>query len=132
MRHPFISELVQEFQFTSVFHLAALLSSAAAKDPARAHKVNVNGSVFLLEQLRSLEHGKAVKFLFPSSIAVYGMRGQKDVAGKVAEPDFLEPISLYGMNKLYIEGYGRLLTRLSTPELGIDFRSIRFPGLLSR
>jgi nucleoside-diphosphate-sugar epimerase len=64
-----------EFEISAVFHLAALLSTRAEFVPESAHEINIQGTLNLLhlsvEEARALGH--PVKFLFPSSIAVYGL-----------------------------------------------------------
>ena len=71
-----IDQLNGEYEFTTIYHLAALLSTRAEFSPRSAHDVNVGGTLNLLnlamEQGRS--QGKPVKFFFPSSIAVYGLK----------------------------------------------------------
>ncbi len=136
-----LDRLRSEFEISVVFHLAALLSTRAEFIPETAHEVNVEGTLGLLrlavEEARS--HGRPVKFLFPSSIAVYGLPdlGTKRDAGKVAEDEWLLPVTMYGCNKLYCEHLGRYFARhyrqlapQSEPS-GVDFRAIRFPGLIS-
>jgi nucleoside-diphosphate-sugar epimerase len=130
-----------EFEISTVFHLAALLSTRAEFVPETAHEVNVEGTLNLLrlalEEARS--RGRPVKFLFPSSIAVYGLPGAsaKRAAGKVDERQWLEPVTMYGCNKLYGEHLGRYFARhyrqLAAPgePSGVDFRALRFPGLVS-
>ena len=72
-----------------------------------------------------------VRFLFPSSIAVYGLPDAetKREAGSLKEWMWNTPTSIYGCNKLYCELVGNYLTRRA--EDGFDFRAIRFPGLIS-
>jgi nucleoside-diphosphate-sugar epimerase len=78
-------------------------------------------------------------FLFPSSIAAYGMPSLevKNTVGKVKEEQFNNPTTIYGCNKLYCELLGRYYARhykqLAAEHLAgkVDFRSIRFPGLIS-
>lgn len=136
-----LDRLMSEFEISVVFHLAALLSTRAEFVPETAHEVNVQGTLNLLrltvEEARSL--GRPVKFLFPSSIAVYGLPtlAAKRMTGKVAEDQWLMPITMYGCNKLYCEHLGRYfarhyrqLARGDAPS-GVDFRAIRFPGLIS-
>jgi nucleoside-diphosphate-sugar epimerase len=135
-----LERLRSEFEIPIVFHLAALLSARAEFVPETAHEVNVQGTLNLLhlavDEARSLGH--PVKFLFPSSIAVYGFAdlAAKRVAGRVAEEAGLQPITMYGCNKLYCEHLGRYFAhhyrQLAAGEpSGVDFRAIRFPGLLS-
>jgi threonine 3-dehydrogenase len=135
-----LERLRSEFEITVVFHLAALLSTRAEFVPETAHEVNVQGTLNLLrlavDEARSLGH--PVKFVFPSSIAVYGLPDldTKRAAGRVPEPAWLAPITMYGCNKLYCEHLGRYFAhhyrQLAAGEpSGVDFRGIRFPGLIS-
>ncbi|MGF1510084.1 MAG: NAD-dependent epimerase/dehydratase family protein [Myxococcota bacterium] len=136
-----LDRLVSEFEIHTIFHLAALLSTRSEFTPETAHEVNVKGTLNLLKLAveQSRWHGTPVKFLFPSSIAVYGIPDleTKTVVGKVRESDFNAPMTMYGCNKLYCEHLGRYYSdhyrQLSAePEMaGVDFRSIRFPGLIS-
>jgi nucleoside-diphosphate-sugar epimerase len=129
-----------EFEISAVFHLAALLSTRAEFVPESAHEVNVQGTLNLLqlavEEARALGH--PLKFLFPSSIAVYGLPdiATKRAAGKVAEDVWLAPITIYGCTKLHCEHLGRYFARhyrqlAAAGPSGVDFRAIRLPGLLS-
>ncbi len=136
-----LDRLRSEFEISVVFHLAALLSTRAEFIPETAHEVNVQGTLGLLrlalEEARSL--GQPVKFLFPSSMAVYGLPdlAAKRAAGRVAEDRWLDPITMYGCNKLYCEHLGRYFARhyrqlaAQGGPGGVDFRAIRFPGLIS-
>ncbi len=136
-----LDRLMSEFEISAVFHLAALLSTRAEFVPETAHQVNVEGTLNLLrlavEEARSL--GRPVKFLFPSSIAAYGLPTleAKREAGRLTEDRWLAPITMYGCNKLYCEHLGRYFTRhyrqlaLTDEPRGVDFRAIRFPGLIS-
>jgi len=130
---PALQMLVRRHPPTLVFHLAALLSAHAERDPDLAHHVNVDGTMGLLKLLWRLDPG-CVKFLFPSSIAVYGLPDvkTKDDQGAVKEWQWTTPRGMYGCNKLYCELIGAYLTRRD-PRFGdgLDFRAIRFPGLIS-
>jgi threonine 3-dehydrogenase len=120
-----------------VFHLAAVLSTKAEKDPDLAYDVNTNGTVALFRRVRNEARlrGESVRLFFPSSIAVYGLPDAraKEVAGAVREGDFNFPAGMYGINKLFCEMLGTYFTgrALRGKEPGIDFRAIRFPGLVS-
>jgi nucleoside-diphosphate-sugar epimerase len=103
--------------------------------------VNVRGTLNLLKLAveQSRWHGRRVKFLFPSSIAVYGVPSLADKAeaGSVTEHRWELPTTMYGCNKLYCEHLGRYYARhyrqlaVEGEKHGVDFRSIRFPGLIS-
>ncbi len=129
------------FDVRAVFHLAALLSTASEKNPERAQSVNVDGTLRALSfaMTRSAARGAKVGFLFPSSIAAYGVGSlaEKRAAGKVREDQCNAPTTMYGVNKSYGEQLGRYYARhyrqlAAEPNPpGVDFRSIRFPGIIS-
>lgn len=124
-----ISSLLHDQHFDHIFHLAALLSAAAASKPEIAHQVNIEGSRYLLDAVRqsSQRHAKPTRVLFPSSIAVYGMT-KENRETPVKESFQSVPTTLYGKQKAEIEEYG---TRTFAGSQFCDFRSIRFPGLIS-
>jgi len=130
-----LADILRRHRPEQVFHLAAVLSTRAEQDPALAHEVNVNGTVGLMElcadQLTGASHPP--RFLYPSSIAVYGMpdSGTKSTAGAVKESEWNVPTGMYGCNKLYCELLGQYFSRSERAERRLDFRSIRFPGLIS-
>ena len=130
-----------KYEISEIYHLAAVLSTRAEFSPHTAHDVNVGGTINLLriavEQAAS--QGSTVKFFFPSSIAVYGLLTveEKDRTGAINENQFCRPQTIYGCNKLYCEHLGRYYANyyrrlFAANERGkIDFRAIRFPGLIS-
>lgn len=135
-----LERVLSEFEVDLVFHLAALLSTRGEFTPVTAHQVNVEGMLNLLDFARAerQSHGRPVRFLYPSSIAAYGMPDldTKARAGRVKEDDFNTPTTMYGCNKLYAEHLGRYFGRhykqlSAEPEAKIDFRCVRFPGLIS-
>jgi threonine 3-dehydrogenase len=130
-----------EFEVDLIFHLAALLSTRSEFSPVMAHEVNVEGTLNLLEfaQHEAESHGRPVTFLYPSSIAAYGLPSldAKTKAGRVKEHEWTHPTTMYGCNKLYCEQLGEYYARhykqLSADSLAgrVDFRAVRFPGLIS-
>jgi len=75
MDEALLARLVSEYEISTIFHLAALLSTRAEFTPELAHKVNVEGTMGLLKLAseQSQWRGEPVLFIFPSSIAAYGM-----------------------------------------------------------
>lgn len=136
-----LERVLSEFEVETVFHLAALLSTRSEFTPVTAHQVNVEGTLNLLEfaQREAESHGRPVTFLYPSSIAAYGLPdlATKQRAGKVKEDQYNTPSTMYGANKLYCEQLGRYYAKFykqlaAEPQSGrVDFRSVRFPGLIS-
>ena len=136
-----LGRLVSEFEIRTIYHLASILSTKAEYNPETAHRVNVEGTLNLLRLAveQSSWQGRPVKFIYPSSIAAYGLPtlAAKEKAGKVKEADWCNPITMYGCNKLYCEHLGRYYTshyrQLAADCLKttVDFRCLRFPGLIS-
>ncbi len=136
-----LDRILAEFDIDHVYHLAAYLSTRSEFTPVTAHQVNVEGTMNLLEfaQKQAESHGRPVVFLYPSSIAAFGMPDleTKAKAGKVREEQFNQPTTMYGCNKLYCEQLGRYYARhykqlAAEPMAGkVDFRGVRFPGLIS-
>jgi threonine 3-dehydrogenase len=135
-------KIFYDYDFDVIFHLAASLSSKAEVATEEAHRINVEGTMQLLMMAayRSEKYKKEVKFLFPSSIAAYGMGGieSKKAAGRVKEDEYNTPQTMYGCNKLYCEKLGMYYSRYNgqrhldvNPPVMLDFRAIRFPGLVS-
>ncbi len=136
-----LDRLLAEFEVDLIFHLAALLSTRSEFTPMTAHHVNVEGTLNLLEfaQRQGESHGRHVVFIYPSSVAAYGMSSleAKASAGRVREDHFLNPTTMYGCNKLYCEQLGGYYARhykqlaADAASRRVDFRSVRFPGLIS-
>ncbi len=136
-----VVQSLDQYDIDEVYHLAALLSTSAEKNPELAHRVNVNGTMQLLMAARriALRRSTVVKFLFPSTIAVYGIPSveAKQAAGAVSEHQFLTPTTMYGVNKVYCEQLGGYMSDhfgQLTEDAGtktVDFRAVRFPGLIS-
>jgi nucleoside-diphosphate-sugar epimerase len=136
-----LSRLVTEFAIPLVYHLAAVLSTRAEFNPEGAHRINVEGTLALLKLAaeQGVWLGRPVTFVFPSSIAAYGVPdlATKARVGAVKEHEWNVPTTMYGCNKLYGEHLGRYYGRhyrqlaAATGEPHVDFRSLRFPGLIS-
>ncbi len=137
-----LGRLVVEHEIATIYHLASILSTKAEYNPETAHRINVEGTLNLLRLAveQSQWQGTPVKFIYPSSIAAYGIPNMKEkaTAGAVKEWEWNYPITMYGCNKLYCEHLGRYYTshyRQLAADCGgqetVDFRAIRFPGLIS-
>jgi nucleoside-diphosphate-sugar epimerase len=136
-----LERVLSEFEVDLIFHLAALLSTRSEFTPVTAHQVNVEGTLALLEfaQHEAESHGRPVIFMYPSSIAAYGIPDleTKVRSGKVKEDEWTHPTTMYGCNKLYCEllgtYYARHYKQLAADVASgrVDFRCVRFPGLIS-
>ncbi len=136
-----LERILSEYEVERIYHLAAILSTRTEFTPVTGHQVNVEGTLKLLDfaQAQGESHGRAVVFLYPSSIAAYGLPDleTKAAAGAVKEHAWNHPTTMYGCNKLYCEHLGRYYDhhykQLAAETLSgkVDFRAIRFPGLIS-
>ena len=135
-----LARLVSEYEIGIIYHLAALLSTRAEFTPEAAHKVNVEGTLGLLKLAseQSQWRGEPVIFIFPSSIAAYGVPDLEIKAQfpHVREWEWNYPRTMYGCNKLYCEMlgiyYSQYYQQLAADRpVMLDFRAVRFPGLIS-
>lgn len=135
-----LDRLVSEYEIDTIFHLAALLSTRAEFTPDAAHRVNVEGTLQLLELANQQSRWRAepVKFIFPSSIAAYGLPDERTKIkyARVREWEYNYPKTMYGGNKLYCEFLGEYYSKnfmqlAAKQSTLLDFRSVRFPGLIS-
>jgi nucleoside-diphosphate-sugar epimerase len=110
LRNVFESERVD-----GIVHLAAILPTAAQRDPMLATRVNIQGSLNLIEMAR---HFGVQRFVFGSSLSVYGTCAADRV---VSESDRAEPEDLYGAAKLYVERLGEAYRH----SCAIEFVSLR-------
>lgn len=136
-----LGRLVAEYEVRTIYHLASILSTKAEYNPETAHRVNVEGTLNLLRMAveQSQWQGRPVKFLYPSSIAAYGLPDlqTKMRVGRVKENEWLQPTTMYGCNKLYCEHLGRYYAiyyrqlAADRSKNTLEFRCLRFPGLIS-
>jgi threonine 3-dehydrogenase len=136
-----LEQIAEQYQIETIYHLASILSTQAERSPETAHRVNVEGTLNLLRFAAKESHRASgpIRFLYPSSIAAYGLPDliTKMRVGRINEYEWCLPTTMYGCNKLYCELIGRYYScyykRLDndTVRPQIDFRALRFPGLIS-
>ena len=114
-----MEKMIQEEGIGTVFHLAAILSATGEKDPELCQRVNVGGTVCVLEAARDFD----LKVFAPSSIAVFGP-DSPDIA---LQSSPLNPTTMYGKTKVT----GEILGLNYWKQYGVDVRGLRFPGLIS-
>lgn len=112
---------VVRFKITQVYNLAAVLSGNAEKIPQQAWEINMRALMNTLELARDSD---AKKLFWPSSIAVFGPTTPRHNTPQLT---VMEPNTVYGISKLAGERWGEYYNR----RYGVDFRSLRYPGLIS-
>ncbi|NPD88992.1 MAG: NAD-dependent epimerase/dehydratase family protein [Asgard group archaeon] len=116
-----LRSLLVEYDVDILIHNASVLSATGEKNPQLAHSINFEGFYNALEASRELN----LEQLFaPSSIAAFG-----PTTPLVDTPNttIMEPTSIYGISKVYTELMGNYYNK----KYGMDFRSLRYPGVLS-
>ena len=129
-----LDEIANDYIIEEIYHLAAILSTKAEKNPELAEKVNISGTInmFNFALYQNFKHNILTKFFFPSSIAVYQVNQNDDSSLFVQEQMLCNPKTIYGQHKLFCENLGTSYDQNGNElNLKIDFRCIRFPGIIS-
>lgn len=116
-----IKEVIAKHNIKTVYHLAALLSGTAEKNPMFGWKLNMDTLLTFLE----LAKDKVIdKIFWPSSIGVFGPDTPKD---NTPQNTIQTPSTVYGISKLS----GEYWCKWYQQNHDVDVRSVRFPGLIS-
>ena len=116
-----LEEILKTYQITEIYHLAAILSGNAEKNPKWAWDLNMNSLFNVLDVSRARG---ITKIFWPSSMGAFGPTTPKWDTPQIT---VMEPTSVYGISKLagerWVEYYHK--------KYGMDIRSLRYPGLVS-
>ncbi|NIA03872.1 MAG: NAD-dependent epimerase/dehydratase family protein [Nitrospiraceae bacterium] len=115
-----LEKVVKKYNVGSIYHLGGILSANGEKNPSLARDVNINGLMNVL----SLAEKYYTRVFYPSSIAVFGPTTPKD---NVPQHTILEPTTVYGATKVF----GELMGQWYFLNKAVDFRSLRYNGLIS-
>jgi nucleoside-diphosphate-sugar epimerase len=116
-----VRQVIKDYEITTVYHLASLLSGTSEKQPLFAWKLNIEP---LLNFCEMAKEGLISKIFWPSSIAVFGKGIPKENVGQNV---ILNPTTVYGISKMA----GEKWCEYYFDKFGVDVRSIRYPGLIS-
>ncbi|MGZ5244496.1 MAG: NAD-dependent epimerase/dehydratase family protein [Bacteroidia bacterium] len=116
-----ILEVVQKHKPTQIYHLAALLSATAEKNPMFGWDLNMKS---LLSVLNISRDNNIKKVYWPSSIAVFGPTTPRE---NTPQDTVMDPNTVYGISKLAGERWCEYYFQ----KYGLDVRSLRYPGLIS-
>lgn len=116
-----LSALIDRYDVTQIYLLAAMLSATGERYPQQAWHLNMQG---LLNTLDLAREKKLAKIFWPSSIAVFGPGVPRRNCPQQVP---LEPTTVYGISKLAGENW----CHYYFDKFGVDVRSLRYPGLIS-
>ena len=114
-----ISRICQKEGVGTIYHLAALLSAVGERDPDLCRRINVGGTISVLEAAKECN----LRVYSPSSIAVFG----PDSPRHATQDSPLNPTTVYGETKVT----GEALAQEYLERFNVDTRGIRYPGLIS-
>lgn len=116
-----IAEVLDAYQITEIYHLAAILSGNAEKNPKWAWDINMESLFNVLDLARE----KGIKKIFwPSSMGAFG---PTTPAVDTPQLTVMEPNTVYGISKLAGERWCEYYHQ----KYDMDIRSLRYPGLIS-
>ncbi|KAI6213747.1 hypothetical protein M3Y94_00188000 [Aphelenchoides besseyi] len=115
-----MEEAVVNYDIDTIVHFSALLSAVGESNLPLALQVNSLGVQNVLEVARAHQ----LKVFIPSTIGAFGPETPRDMT-----PDLTiqRPRTIYGVTKVYAE----LLGEYYHSKFNVDFRSLRFPGIIS-
>ncbi|MEP7456212.1 D-erythronate dehydrogenase [Phyllobacterium sp. SB3] len=118
------AEAIVASQPDIIFHLAAVVSGEAEADLDKGYRVNLDGTRALLEAVRKLGGDYRPRFVFTSSLAVFGA----PLPDVIPDDFILRPLSSYGAQK----AMGELMVADYSRRGIIDGISIRLPTICVR
>lgn len=121
LHKPSLHEVIQKYNVTQIYHLAAILSATGEKNPELAWRINMKG---LRNVLDTCVEEKITKLFWPSTIAVFGPTTPRQ---NTPQWTVMEPNTIYGISKQAGERWCDYYWQ----KRGLDVRSVRYPGLIS-
>jgi UDP-glucose 4-epimerase len=118
-----VDQVLRDYPVTTLIHLASMLNTASVRSPSDATQVNVLGSLHLLEAAR---RHHVTRFLYGSSISVYGTQDTSAVADHELLSRPPAPENLYGMSKRYVEMLGAAYQQ----QFGGQFVALRIAAVI--
>ncbi|XP_047127031.1 L-threonine 3-dehydrogenase, mitochondrial isoform X1 [Hydra vulgaris] len=115
-----LQAIVVNHQIDTIVHLSALLSAIGEQNLSEALKINIYGFHNIIEICRRY----GLKLFCPSTIGAFGVDSPRNPTPNITVQ---RPRTIYGVSKVHMELMGEYYYH----RFGLDFRSARFPGVIS-
>eukprot|EP00096_Caligus_rogercresseyi_P008470 TRINITY_DN2730_c0_g1_i2.p1 TRINITY_DN2730_c0_g1~~TRINITY_DN2730_c0_g1_i2.p1 ORF type:complete len:358 (-),score=51.30 TRINITY_DN2730_c0_g1_i2:7-1080(-) len=115
-----LQEIVVTQRIDWLVHFSALLSAVGENNVPLAIRVNIEG----LHNVMELSKQYNLKLFVPSTIGAFGPESPRNPTPNLC---IQRPKTIYGVAKVHAE----LLGEYYNQRYGMDFRSLRFPGIIS-
>lgn len=116
-----VEKAIIDNRIDSIFHMAAILSATGEHYPQLCWKVNMDGTLNILEAARKND---LTRIIIPSSIAAFGPETPRT---NTPQETILRPRTIYGVTKVS----GELLCDYYVQKYNLDVRGLRYPGIIS-
>ncbi|KAF2361247.1 NAD-dependent epimerase/dehydratase [Trinorchestia longiramus] len=115
-----LQEIVVTYRIDWLVHFSALLSAIGEQNVSLAIRVNIEGMHNIMELSKQYD----LRVFVPSTIGAFGPDSPRDFTPNIA---IQRPRTIYGVSKVHAE----LLGEYYHHKFGLDFRCLRFPGVIS-
>ncbi|EFN75542.1 L-threonine 3-dehydrogenase, mitochondrial [Harpegnathos saltator] len=115
-----LQKIVVDYRIDWLIHFSALLSAVGEQNVPLAVRVNIEGMHNVIELAKQYK----LKIFIPSTIGAFGPDSPRNPTPNVTVQ---RPRTIYGVSKVHAE----LLGEYYHHRFGLDFRCLRFPGVIS-
>ncbi|XP_017788861.1 PREDICTED: L-threonine 3-dehydrogenase, mitochondrial [Habropoda laboriosa] len=115
-----LQKIVVNYRIDWLIHFSALLSAVGEQNVPLAVRVNIEGMHNVIELAKQYK----LRIFIPSTIGAFGPDSPRNPTPNVT---IQRPRTIYGVSKVHAE----LLGEYYHHRFGLDFRCLRFPGVIS-
>ncbi|CAG0881381.1 unnamed protein product [Cyprideis torosa] len=115
-----LQQVIVNYRINWIVHFSALLSAVGENNVPLAVRVNIEGVHNVMELARQYN----LRLFVPSTIGAFGEESPRNPTPDVCVQ---RPKTIYGVSKVHAE----LLGEYYNKRFGLDFRCLRFPGVIS-
>jgi len=120
LNYSSLEKIIVEHRVDWIIHFSALLSAIGELYMDKALAINNIG----FQNIMELAKVHKLKVFCPSTIGAFGPTTPRD---HTPDLTIMRPTTIYGITKVHMELLGEYYNR----RFGVDFRSLRYPGVIS-